>query len=130
MVNHASGRNLLKPIDRQAVIATLRQWLSENYHWAMHYFNIKPRVMVEQPIDDGHADGPLDYRIWCFEGKPEAIQMDNKPPYAQRRSTIQTGSRLILFFGIFWLLQQNRLSLMRLVSDRWLPSAHAAIKST
>lgn len=32
MVNHASGRNivLLKPIDRQAVIATLRQWLSEN----------------------------------------------------------------------------------------------------
>ena len=45
----------------------------------IHYFNIKPRVMVEELIDDGHADGPLDYRIWCFDGKPEAIQMDNKP---------------------------------------------------
>lgn len=82
MTNHGSGGNIVlqKPIGRTAVIMSLRAALSQNYYWAMRefqYYDIEPRGMVEEFLDDGREDGPLDYRFWCFNGKPEAIQIDN-----------------------------------------------------
>ena len=55
-------------------------WLKENYYWAMregHYYDIKPRILVESFLDDGQPKGPLDYRFWCFDGNIELIQIDN-----------------------------------------------------
>lgn len=82
MTNHGSGQNVIlqEGIDRAEIISTLRGWLSENYYWvsrSYYYYDIEPRVMINELIDDGHQNGPLDYRIWCFHGKPEAIQVDN-----------------------------------------------------
>jgi hypothetical protein len=82
MTNHGSGGNIVlrKPIDRAAAIKTLSKGLKTNYYWALReyqYYNIAPRVMVEELLDDDNPDGPLDYRFWCFNGKPEAIQVDN-----------------------------------------------------
>ena len=84
MTNHGSGGNIVleHPIDRAFVVKTLQDRLSQNYYWAMrefHYYDIEPRVMIEEFLDDGRPDGPLDYRFWCFDGKPEAIMMDNHP---------------------------------------------------
>ena len=28
-------------------------------------------------LNDGEKLGPLDYRLWCFQGVPHAIQVDN-----------------------------------------------------
>jgi hypothetical protein len=33
--------------------------------------------LVEPFLEDHQPDGPLDYRFWCFDGKPEVIQVDN-----------------------------------------------------
>ena len=80
--NHGSGSNLRleQSVDRKAVARTLTRWMSENYYWAFReyqYYEIEPRLMVEEFLDDGNHDGPIDYRVWCFNGIPEAIQLDN-----------------------------------------------------
>lgn len=79
--NHGSGYNVLieQPVDRSAVVKELRRRLAQNYYWVLreyHYFKISPRVLIEEFLEiDG--DWPLDYRIWCFDGKPEVIQIGN-----------------------------------------------------
>lgn len=80
--NHGSGGNIVyRPgVDRADVLAKLRKWLGENYYWGAreyHYYHIPRRVLVEEFLDDGEPDGPLDYRIFCFSGEPEIIQVDN-----------------------------------------------------
>jgi TupA-like ATPgrasp len=79
--NHGSGGAMLveRPIDRSALIEQLRGWLEQNYYWALReyqYFNIRPRVLLEEFLET-EGDWPLDYRFWCFDGKPEVIQVDN-----------------------------------------------------
>lgn len=81
--NHASGMTMVlrRPIDRTAVIDQFDKWLATNYYWItreLQYLEIKPRIMVEEFLDDGNAGGPLDYRFWCFHGKPALIQVDDK----------------------------------------------------
>lgn len=80
--NHGSGGNIIlqEPYDRNEIAGTLKNWLKENYYYAdreYHYYKIKRKVLVEKFIDDGFNDGPLDYRFWCFNGRPEFIQVDN-----------------------------------------------------
>lgn len=80
--NHGSGRNMIlqDPVDRNEVIKTLHRWLKENFYWVnheYHYYKIKPQIVVERFLDDAHEDGPLDYKVWCFGGRPELIQVDN-----------------------------------------------------
>jgi len=62
------------------MIETLSEWLKENHHWECreyHYHKIKPQIIVEQLLDDGHQDGPLNYGFCCFGGNTEMIQVDN-----------------------------------------------------
>lgn len=42
--------------------------------WEMHYRDIKPKILIEQYIKqlDG---GLIDYKVHCFNGKPEFIQV-------------------------------------------------------
>lgn len=80
--NHGSGGNIVATpeIDKNKAIRTLSEWLGKNYYWVAneyHYFQIPPRILVEEFLDDGIQDGPLDYRVWCFNGVPEFIQVDN-----------------------------------------------------
>jgi hypothetical protein len=42
------------------------------------YLDIRLRVLIEPILDDGHEDGPLDYRFWCFDGRPKLVQVDNR----------------------------------------------------
>lgn len=81
--NHGSGFNLrlVAPFDREAIIETLNRWLSQNYYWShreRQYLEIKPCILVEPMLDDGHAEGPLNYRFWCFDGAVEMIQVDTR----------------------------------------------------
>jgi TupA-like ATPgrasp len=79
--NHGSGYNLLleRPFDEVSIVATLRAWCKRNYYWAFReyqYYEIKPRILIEDFLVDS-GRWPLDYRFWCFRGKPEVIQVDN-----------------------------------------------------
>jgi len=79
--NHGSGSNLLveQPVDRRTIVEKLKGWLGQNYYWTLReyqYFKIKPRILVEKFLET-NGGWPLDYRVWCFDGKPEVIQVDN-----------------------------------------------------
>ena len=80
--NHGSGQIIVvrgKP-DRENIALQASSWLAENFYWTSRegqYWHIKPFILVEEFLDDGMSNGPLDYRFWCFNGKPVMIQVDN-----------------------------------------------------
>ena len=53
--------------------------MNTNYFWASRewpYKKIKPRIIAEQyMVDESHTE-LKDYKIYCFSGKPELIQVD------------------------------------------------------
>jgi hypothetical protein len=80
--NHGSGMNLFlqNGYDRESVIRITRGWLGTNHYYSVReyqYYDINPKILVETLLDDGHQDGPLDYRFWCFSGRPEVIRVNN-----------------------------------------------------
>lgn len=80
--NHGSGQVIVVngELDRAATIEKLGSWLRHNYYWTARehqYFSIRPQVLVEELLDDGWADGPLDYRFWCFAREVAIIQVTN-----------------------------------------------------
>ena len=81
--NHGSALVIVvkEKADRKEIIEKLRAWLKSNYYWAgreHQYYGIKPRIMIEEFLSNEDGSSPLDYRIWCFEGVPELIQVDNR----------------------------------------------------
>jgi hypothetical protein len=80
--NHGSGQviRVAGPVDRKEVIEQIDAWLHSNHYWGGRedqYFRIKPRALVEEHLEDGFSDGPLDYRFWCFDGSPAFIQVSD-----------------------------------------------------
>mgnify|MGYP001426978178 FL=1 len=80
--NHGSAQVIVVkgPPDREEIAKKLAIWLKRNYYWAARegqYYDIKPRIMIEEYLRSQDGSGPLDYRFWCFGGVPEVIQVDN-----------------------------------------------------
>jgi len=82
--NHGQGDQIFLnqlSVDQTAVQRTLRKNLKENPFWRLReyqYYRIRPRILIETLIEDGDPLGPLDYRFWCFNGRPHLIQVDNR----------------------------------------------------
>jgi len=75
--NHDSGSTHIidKNTDRQAVARVLDEALKQKYgyrHGEMHYNGIDPCILAETYLDSGNAL-PIDYKVWCFDGKPYCI---------------------------------------------------------
>jgi hypothetical protein len=80
--NHGSGQTIIfnETTNREDVIEKLSIWMKQNFYWCareFQYYKIPRKILIEQLLDDGEPCGPLDYRFWCFNGKPEVIQVDN-----------------------------------------------------
>ena len=80
--NHGSAQVIVVKghADREEIANKLAVWLKRNYYWAARegqYYDIKPRIMIEEYLSNQDGSGPLDYRFWCFGGVPEVIQVDN-----------------------------------------------------
>jgi hypothetical protein len=80
--NHATKQIIVVKgyADRIEIIKKLLTWLECNYYWSCReyqYFNIKPRILIEEYLKNQDGSGPLDYRFYCFNGVPEVIQVDN-----------------------------------------------------
>lgn len=80
--NHGSAQVIVVKADpdRTDIIDKLAVWLNRNYYWSARegqYYDIKPRIMIEEYLKFQDGSGPLDYRFWCFGGQPEVIQVDN-----------------------------------------------------
>lgn len=80
--NHGSGSviQVRGRVNRDQLARTVNTWLDQNYYWhgrEYQYRGIPPRVFVEELVDDGYADGPRDYKFYCFSGQPRLIQVDD-----------------------------------------------------
>lgn len=91
--SHGSGWNLIVR-DKSAVDeATLRargaQWLRSTYGVSTGetwYAAIKPRLIVEEFLEDATYGVPLDYKFWVFHGRVEFVQVDLDRFGAHRRN--------------------------------------------
>ena len=66
-------------LNRDAVIAECREWLSLNYYdinLEAVYRNIPPWIMIEAFLDNGCGEAPEDYKLDVFHGRAEIIQVD------------------------------------------------------
>jgi len=76
-------------LDWDACIKEMEEWLKTNFYyqsfeWA--YSQIKPRIVCEEFISDYAGEIPKDYKILCFNGKPELIWVDNERFGTHKRS--------------------------------------------
>ena len=80
---HGSGQLAIvrdkNSVDMKALKAKAETWLKSTYAFhsgfEMHYQNIIPRLIIEELVDG--IDGDLyDYKVMCFNGKPEFIWVD------------------------------------------------------
>ncbi|UVT19553.1 MAG: hypothetical protein H8K03_17445 [Nitrospira sp.] len=80
--NHGSAQVIVVKgvADRADITGKLSNWLKKNFYWSSReaqYYDIKPKIMIEEYLRNQDGSGPLDYRFWCFNGVPEVIQVDN-----------------------------------------------------
>lgn len=82
--NHGSGDALIcfdkQKIDRAKVTKEFSTLLTKKFGYKLgepHYNNIKPCIIAEQLLDSSKqqikSSSPIDYKIWCFNGKAEYI---------------------------------------------------------
>lgn len=80
--NEGSGKGLLLGAQEpDAVTAEADRWLADSFYWRrreFQYWGIPRRLMIEQRLDDGHPDGPLDYIFFCFDGVPRLVQIGSR----------------------------------------------------
>lgn len=80
---HGSGYNIIvkdkKEISEESIKIQLKKWMSENFYdigKEIQYKNIKPRFVCEKYLEDDSGE-LRDYKIFCFDGIPKFIQVDN-----------------------------------------------------
>lgn len=59
-------------LDQDSMRVTLNSWLKDSYGCISgepHYDKIKPRVIIEEMIECGSNQCPVDYKFMCFGGK-------------------------------------------------------------
>lgn len=78
--NHASGRILIvrnkHEIDRDIIVATCREWLSETHYFFRHewaYRKIKPLILVEALLLESDGNVPREIKFHMFHGKCKRI---------------------------------------------------------
>ena len=78
--NHFSGHVFIckdkKHFDLEAAKKQLNEDLKKDFadiNKEYHYSFIKPLIIAEEYLDDGEHKNPIDYKIYCFNGKAESI---------------------------------------------------------
>lgn len=104
--NHASGQFILcrdkKKLDIQQTKRVMKNWLKINYYYASgewQYKNIKPKIICEKLLESDIVD----YRIFCFEGKPTYIK-------TTRHNTHSTGGYDCALYYPDWTPTEFRMS--------------------
>ena len=63
-------------MDRSTISKSIHQMFHERYgalEGGKHYMRITPSVIVEELLPMGEEGSLIDYKIWCFNGKPYCI---------------------------------------------------------
>ncbi|USD17470.1 glycosyl transferase [Priestia megaterium] len=80
---HGSGSNIIcnnkSNLDINESTEKINTWMKKNWYWfgrEWSYKNIKPRIICEKYMVDESGVELKDYKIFCFDGKPQLIQVD------------------------------------------------------
>ena len=82
-VTHGSGMNILvndkSALDQPKTVAQLRRWLKTDYsrkgrEWV--YRDSPRKIIAERFLSDATGQIPQDYKVFCFNGEPQYIQVD------------------------------------------------------
>ena len=101
--NHGSGWNIVcqnkSHLDVEMTKETIEYWLKLNYYnvgreW--QYKDIKPKIMVEEFLNDVDGTPIKDFKLFCFNGLPQFIQVDLDRFTNHKRQ----------FYDINWQLQE------------------------
>lgn len=97
--NFGAGLNIVcndkAKLDYKKTISKLRKWKKEKVwlsHSEMHYKEITPKIICEKYLKEPGNDVVTDYKVYCFNGEPEAILL-----IKNRTSDIMAG-----FFDKNW----------------------------
>jgi len=80
---HGSGWNIIardkSELNERVVRDYFRFWTGKSYYtyskeWA--YKSVRPRVICEPLLIDENGELPLDYKMFCFAGKAQFVQVD------------------------------------------------------
>ena len=82
--NHGSGYNIIvkdkSKLNLENIKNKLNIWMKRKYglHLVeLHYRDMIPKIIIEKYMDDGTGD-LRDYKVTCFNGKPEFIWIDSE----------------------------------------------------
>lgn len=77
---HGCGFNIIcddkDKLDKDQTLTKLNEWLNikyDRYAAEVHYGKMKPRLLCEQYIETTSGFLPNDYKVYCFNGKPELV---------------------------------------------------------
>ena len=80
--NHGSGYNLIikekEKTDFNKIKRILNKWLNEDYSKIKkenQYSHVQRKIIIEQYMSDKN-DELIDYKFFCFNGKPEFVKVD------------------------------------------------------
>ncbi len=100
--NHDSGGVVIctdkAVFDRQKAKKKLEKNLKRNYYWygrEPQYRDIVPRLFAEPYLTDESGDELKDYKVFCFHGEPQLIQVDFHRFSDHRRNLYTTDWQLI-----------------------------------
>lgn len=78
--NHGCKMNIICEnkalLDTDKATIQLDEWMHTNYGgkvYEPHYSHIKPIILAEEYIKNPGTRMPVDYKIYCFNGKPELV---------------------------------------------------------
>jgi hypothetical protein len=90
-------------LDRQALIAECNDWLHQSFYeltreW--QYRNVKPRILVEEFIDDGSGKAPVDYKLMVFHGQVHFIQVSRDRFHAMKLTYYDRSWKRVEVMGL------------------------------
>jgi len=81
--NHTSGNVYIckdkSKINYEELKKEIDSWMKREYYWVHRewpYKNVKPRIICEKYMVDESGYELKDYKIFCFNGKPEYVEVD------------------------------------------------------
>ncbi len=108
-VNHGSGQNIVvrdtAAADFPAIRRQLADWMRTS-HYALSceqpYRGIPPRILAETLFLEPGGALPLDYKLHCFAGRAEFIQVDIARETDHRRNFYDRDWNLLPFLWCEW----------------------------
>jgi len=89
-LNHGSGYNFIvkdkRCVSYDEVMRSVTKWYNEDYVRLTRekvYAGIKKKIIIEKFLESNDAIGLLDYKLYCFNGKPEYVQVIRKTSFGK-----------------------------------------------